>query len=672
MLLWAFYEIIMIKYRSEIDGLRAIAVLPVIFFHAGFNLFSGGFVGVDIFFVISGYLITSILVSELDAGNFSIIRFYDRRARRILPALFLIMFVCIPFAWFWLLPRDMKAFSESLAAVSVFSSNILFWRTTGYFDAATELKPLIHTWSLSVEEQYYVLFPLMLLLSWRIGKIKVFYLLAAITSISLAFAHWGAFYKPTATFYLLPSRAWELLIGALVAFYYTEHNIKKHKHWHSELGSLFGFLLIIYSIFFFTEQTPFPSLYALAPTIGTALILVFSTHKTKIGKFLGCKPLVFLGLISYSTYLWHQPIFAFARHKNLDEPNIFLMITLVVATVLLGYLTWRFVERPFRNRHYFSRKQVCVTSIICTSLFIFFGVTGILKNGYSTRFSSQVTEISSVPDDGRLDNCIEEIQRTEGITCVIGDATLKPSVALVGDSHSTRLTNELSKRLKLIGISANVYAQSDCPPLIDVASDNPRKSPKCRKYRDYTFSEIQSDKNIRDVILVAEWPNYTNGGRINDFNATLYTDSQSMHKNLNENVAVVNRGLKRTIILLDKINKNIILVKSVPEYRNSVPQILSKRLVATGRANMGSDTVNYQAYHQRNQEFDSIIKNNGLEKIASIINPFDILCPQGTCNFIDENGYLFYVDSNHLTAKGSEQIVDAIVRSLLQKRQQSN
>ena len=194
------------KYRSEIDGLRALAVLPVIFFHAGFELFSGGFVGVDVFLVISGYLITTIIISEMSEGKFSILKFYERRARRILPALFFVMLVSLPFAWLWLTPKDLKDFGQSLIATSTFSSNILFWLESGYFDTATELKPLLHTWSLAVEEQYYILFPIFLLITWRLGLKWILSILAIILVISLGAAHWGAYNKPNAAFYLLPTR----------------------------------------------------------------------------------------------------------------------------------------------------------------------------------------------------------------------------------------------------------------------------------------------------------------------------------------------------------------------------------------------------------------------------------------------------------------------------------
>ena len=192
------------EYRREIDGLRALAVLPVIFFHAGYESFSGGFVGVDVFFVISGYLITKIILSDLEHGRFSIVGFYERRARRILPALFFVMLVCLPFAWRWLLPGDMKDFSQSLVAVVAFSSNLLFWKESGYFDVAAELKPLLHTWSLAVEEQYYLFFPVFLMLAWRIGKGPILLIMGLLALGSLVLAEWGVRSDPALAFYLLP------------------------------------------------------------------------------------------------------------------------------------------------------------------------------------------------------------------------------------------------------------------------------------------------------------------------------------------------------------------------------------------------------------------------------------------------------------------------------------
>lgn len=316
----------------------------MILFHAGFTLFSGGYVGVDVFFVISGYLITSIILKDLAEGTFSIARFYERRARRILPALFLMMAVCIPIAWMLLRPFQFREFAQSVAAVSVYLSNFLFWEKSGYFDTAAELKPLLHTWSLAVEEQYYVIVPVMMMLLWRRGRGALLWTIVALALVSLALSQWMSQAYPMANFYLLPSRAWELLAGAICAFV-----LANGREYRSDLAAGLGLVLILGSVVVYTEETPFPSLYALAPVGGTVLVILFAGPGTRVAGMLGWAPLVGIGLISYSAYLWHQPLFAFTRTALIFEPPTILMLGLSGASLVLGWLSWRFVERPFRR-----------------------------------------------------------------------------------------------------------------------------------------------------------------------------------------------------------------------------------------------------------------------------------------------------------------------------------
>ena len=308
-------------YRSEIDGLRALAVMPVIFFHAGFEAFSGGYVGVDIFFVISGYLITSIILNEKQNNNFTLINFYERRARRILPALFLVMLVTIPLGWLLMLPDQFVDLGKSLYSTSLFSSNILFWLQSGYFEGPAELKPLLHTWSLAVEEQYYLFFPILVMLIWNLGKNWMIVIISLIGILSLITAQIASYESPSANFYLLPTRIWELVLGVLAAFYLLNKpsDFRILGKVASDLLSLLGFGMIFFSVFTFNKFTPFPSFYSLLPTLGTLLIILFATKNTKVGKVLSLSPIVGVGLISYSLYLWHQPIFAFARISNLGD-----------------------------------------------------------------------------------------------------------------------------------------------------------------------------------------------------------------------------------------------------------------------------------------------------------------------------------------------------------------
>jgi peptidoglycan/LPS O-acetylase OafA/YrhL len=378
------------RYRPEIDGLRAIAVAAVILFHAGFALFSGGFVGVDVFFVISGFLITSIIVEELKTGRFSVLRFYERRARRILPALFTVMAACVPFAYRLLSPDDLKDFAQSLAAICLFASNVLFWGESGYFDTQAELKPLLHTWSLAVEEQFYVIFPLLLLAAWRLGRGVLLSLIGAIVMASLYISVDEVRNFPSAAFYLLPSRAWQLLVGALASFVADRWRTVDGK---GSLGPIAGevvgwggMAMIILALFLFDERTPFPGFNAALPTLGTALVLLGASDRTTVGRMLAWRPLVGLGLISYSAYLWHQPLFAFTKHALLADLPPDLAIVLSAVTIVLACLSWRYVEQPFRDRSLISRGAVFALSAAGMAAFVGLGFIG-------HRMSDRITQI---------------------------------------------------------------------------------------------------------------------------------------------------------------------------------------------------------------------------------------------------------------------------------------
>jgi peptidoglycan/LPS O-acetylase OafA/YrhL len=300
-----------LKYRAEIDGLRAIAVIPVILFHAGFEYFSGGFVGVDVFFVISGYLITTILIEDIENKRFSIVNFYERRARRILPALTVFTLLTIPPAWMLLTDSSLQKFGYALIGVSMFASNVVFWKQQGYFNDSAEINPLLHTWSLSVEEQYYILFPIFLLLAWRFSKNTVFWMIVVIAAISFSLCEWGWRNKGMANFYLAPTRAWELLVGSVAAFIVQKRGVQTN----NLLASL-GLTAILLAIFFYDKTVPFPSVYALVPTLGVFLVIIYANQGTIIARLLSTRSFVCIGLVSYSAYLYHQPLFSFWRVIN--------------------------------------------------------------------------------------------------------------------------------------------------------------------------------------------------------------------------------------------------------------------------------------------------------------------------------------------------------------------
>ena len=390
------------QYRPEIDGLRALAVIPVIFFHGGFEIFRGGFVGVDIFFVISGYLITSIILSDLKNNNFSIINFYERRARRILPALFLISFVSLIFGYFFLLPDEFKNLGQSFVSTFLFANNILLAMTSGYWDLDSEFKPLLHTWSLGVEEQYYAIVPILFLISLKLGRLGIVIVIWAIFLLSFIFANWFIYISPDWAFYILPTRAWEICLGALVAFYFKNRSFKNLNYKFANFLSFLGLVLILFSIFTFDKYIINPGWPLLIPTFGTVLIILFGNINSIVNRMLRNRILVFLGLISYSLYLWHQPFFAYLRAYSLNEPNYQNYLYLLPFIFVISFFTWKYIETPFRNKNVISSKFIFIFSISLSLIFIIIGIFINKNYGMPSRIFSD--EINKNDIDKRIYN----------------------------------------------------------------------------------------------------------------------------------------------------------------------------------------------------------------------------------------------------------------------------
>jgi peptidoglycan/LPS O-acetylase OafA/YrhL len=493
------------KYRAEIDGLRALAVLPVIFFHAGFEFFNGGFVGVDIFFVISGYLITTIIISEMAEDNFSIVNFYERRARRILPALFFVMAACLPFAWLWFLPSDLKDFGQSLVAVSIFSSNILFWIEGGYFGTAAELKPLIHTWSLAVEEQYYVLFPIFLMLTWKLGIKWILILLSIIFLISLGVAEWGAYNSPSGAFFLLPTRGWEILVGVFAAFY-LNYNTHLKSHIINQVLSLLGFGMISYSIIAFNETTPFPSLYTLIPTIGTGLLILYAVPKTYVHKLLSMKFIVGIGLISYSTYLWHQPLLAFTKYRVLGEPSDLNLIILCAASLVIAWFSWKFVEMPFRSKTKVSRRSIFKFALIFT---LFFSVAGLWlhnNNGALEYYPKEKQKILAnfINPSDYVNKRHKQIRLLE-----FSKSNDKKDILIIGDSHSEDLVNAVFEAGLNNDMEFSSYYISVACGVLFVRDKKDREATNLhcqRKDGSFFDNDLQIQMSLADEIwIISSW-----------------------------------------------------------------------------------------------------------------------------------------------------------------------
>ena len=455
------------NYRPEIDGLRSIALLTVILYHAGFPIFGGGFVGVDIFFVISGYLITSIILAEKQAGSFTLLGFYNRRVRRILPALYFILFISAPACLILLSPSDGQDFWQSLSATILFASNILFFvETSDYFSLAAQYKPLLHTWSLAVEEQFYVLYPLILLGVWRFGAKRIIAMLGAIAVVSLAAAQWMSYNNPAAGFFLLPTRAWELLIGALVAFQLSQNksflfNAQQNRMLY-EVGSAFGLAMIGAAVLLFDESTPFPSLFALLPTLGAALIILSANPQTLVGRLLGHKFFVVMGLMSYSAYLWHQPLFAFAKYYFLAELSTAQSMIVIVATFGLAALSWQFVEQPFRRKNVVSNRAAFSMFAVLSLVLFSMGVYGHVAQGFKNAKLSFIAEnkkdvfVDFFSELNQKKNAWAKINKPDDF---INDSRKK--ILILGDSMSGDFLFAVTLNGKSLG--TNQFVRQDLP-----------------------------------------------------------------------------------------------------------------------------------------------------------------------------------------------------------------
>lgn len=632
------------KYRAEIDGLRAIAVITVIFFHAGFKYFDGGFIGVDVFLVISGYLITTIILTEMEHGTFSLVNFYERRFRRIIPPLFLVMIASSIYAWFWLLPADMREFSQSLVSVSTFSSNILFWRTSNYWDTASELKPLLHTWSLAVEEQYYLLFPPFLILLWRFGKRWLPIVIIALMGTSLAYAQWGAYNKPIATFYLLPTRVWELAIGVGIAFcflYKKEYiqNILSNKQLN-EFLSLLGLFMIGYAVFFFNKNTPFPSMYALVPTIGTGLIIVFSSAQTIIGRMLSTKPFVATGLISYSAYLWHQPLFAFARQRGATETNKLTFAALVLLNMLLAYISWKFVEKPFRDKSVFGRRIVFSLAAIGSITFILLGLLGRQYNGFEDRFTDEQKKILAFNKYEK-----SEIYREE--TCFLNDeqtfenfsaecfysGSERNTIFIWGDSHAAALSYGIREN----HLFASQLTSSGCLPLIGY---NPVRRPYCQGINSYAIKKI-GELKPKFLLLHANWSE-----PLNEIDDGLY------------------QSLSNTILAIQEASPQTetVIIGGVPQWKPSLPNLL-----VLSRIKLSEESFVYSSSYSKIENSDQILESVAKSNNIKFISLLDIYCKESKCLSAANQGdgyEPFAWDYGHLT-KSSSLLVSKKILSLL-------
>lgn len=659
-------------YRPEIDGLRAIAIAPVILFHAGLALFSGGFVGVDVFFVISGYLITGIILSDLDANQFSITSFYERRIRRIFPALFTVILACLPFAYAWMLPLQTQDFLQSLAAVATFSSNFLFWREGGYFGAASELKPLLHTWSLSVEEQFYFVFPVTVLLMWRIARRNFLAILTIFCAASFAFAVWATDRYPGASFYLAPTRAWELLAGSICALIE-----RKRAPRPSSLGGGLGLVLILGSVFFFDADTPTPGFHTLLPVIGSVLIVIFARPPSLVARLLSLSPFVGLGLLSYSAYLWHQPLFAFARIRSLGEPALPLMMVLSGAAIALAWLTWHFIEQPFRrkdNRALAKRATLFLTAAGLTLGLLFIGAFGQLGSGMRWRFNDAVLRLADAETEGAWSPCHytgmgqPNHPNTE---CLVPDSRQNVEVLILGDSHALAMSGALGASLRASDIGFYETHTRGCMPVLGLRRFDVNGVFDCENFTSAALDYAEKS-GISTVVLFARYPLYVLGTRFDNGEGghegagSVWVDDSSRSHSYAEDP----ERIDRVLAIFDRSLRglahrfNVVVVYPVPEAGWHVPQMAAKRLLYAGD---GSDlSTSLERYRDRVERIDATLQTL-LREVQNlhVARVDQLLCREDTrrCINSDTSG-VYYFDNNHLSKTGAQRVSPVILSTI--------
>ncbi len=622
------------KYRPEIDGLRSLAVLPVILFHAGFEWFSGGFVGVDVFFVISGYLITTIIISEMAEGKFSIVNFYERRARRILPALFFVIIASFPLFYFSYYGSYFTEYVKSISATATFTSNIFFWLNSDYFTLGSEIQPLLHTWSLAIEEQYYILFPIFLMLAWRLGIKWILILLSIVFFISLGLAHWGAFNKPSATFYWLPTRGWELLIGVFAAFF-LKHNKQLKSFFLNQILSLLGLGMIVYSIIAFDKSTPFPSLYALIPTIGTVLIIISSTKQTLVNSFLGSKVLIGIGLISYSAYLWHQPLLAALNFNMPFEENYFYKILVILITLGLAYFSYKFIEAPFRNKYQISKQNIFIFSIAGSISLTLFGMFMSDIKDHNNNHSVRFNQKGYIFDNAKL---------LEDSWSILGDklGIYYPMYAVSNNNIDNELWFDMSDSRSKVLVVGNSHS------------------------KDF-YNVLYYSNDAKENLQLARY-----GIQIRDISTTFFESANYKNADIVVLVSAMNKkdieSVEDVIVNISKDEKKVILIKTIfrafeRNYVTGIDRLIVQNIeYEDGYQKVNSiytDLYNSNSFISEGALQNSLLEEEVFQKLIDtydlkVFDRMDYVCYPNICNLVDPSyGKLFY-DSGHHTLRGAQ------------------
>ena len=668
-----------INYRPDIDGLRAIAVISVIFYHAdnsinNFKILSGGFIGVDIFFVISGFLITSIILKELNTtGSFSFKNFYIRRIKRIIPVLLFVFVTTFPFIWLFFIPTSFIDFSKSLLSSLFFVSNHHFYLSGELYDAENSLlKPLMHTWSLSIEEQYYIIFPLILTIVFKFFKnklLKIFLILFSISLISMIYI----FQKnESLAFFSFFTRFWELLLGSIVAILHTyKKNLQKNNH---NFYSILGLLMIAYSIFFYNDSTKSPYIPTLLPVLGTSLIIYFNNENGFVYKILSLKYLVFLGLISYSLYLWHYPVFAIGRTTEFFGDGVSKKLFLI--TFVLSLISYYFVEKPIKTKK-FTDSKIFVGLSFFYLILILLSYTSINENIKAVR--GDILKNLSVGDQtSNLTVCNGDKINKDGY-CIFNSKE-KKTLILIGDSHMQTLEKPLLEFSNENNFKLVILNRPTCFYFLDLDLIIKNRLSGCTaEYQEQRRKIVLSQPNAT-VVMGGRTPLYLSGEGFNiqegggdnkKAKGFFYKIKNTPIIKKDDHNVLLNKSFNKTIndLLINSIK--IVLVYPVPEVGWNVSKKLITRLAINREGLKGVFesnplTTSHEVFIERSKKIHKIYNSIENENITRIY-PEKILCNsliKDRCITHDQSK-VFYIDDDHLSVDGAKLIVNNIEKALL-------
>ena len=630
------------RFRQDIQGLRAIAVLAVVFGHAFPDVFTGGYVGVDIFFVISGFLISGIIIREIEEERFSILIFYRRRIRRIFPALTVVTLCTLIAGYYFLSPTAYREEARNVVSTMLFVSNFDFWNLTGYFDGAAQLKPLLNMWSLAVEEQFYIFFPPLLISIWpRFGRRKSLVAITVLTISSIAVAEILRARSGPAAYFLLPARGFELLMGTLLAAR-TFPSILEPKA--CSVISLSGLACTLFSILFYSSTTPFPGFTALLPCLGAALIIYTgqATVSTPVSRFLSIKPICFVGDISYSLYLWHWPILAYIRNLYTIELNFTQATAGIFASMLVATLSYKLIEQPFL-RERLRRLPYLMIALADIAAFSFVGILFYSLHGLPWRFSPQAQILFAASEDynHRREDChYSGIGKPKPYNenCTFGIDGVKPDIAVWGDSHGAELVVALGDRAKAAGRSVMEITSSACPPAMDYSVPD-RKT--CVERNRISLEGLVSDPNINTVVLTT--------------NAYRYPDETKLEV-----------GLNGSISALKAAQKQVILVKQIPVMPLNAAGMAG--LYLDHNQDLSSIGVSSAKFYAESKRYNDFV--DSMEKGSNVIafNPASKLCDDLICHAYLQNVGVLYFNEDHLSIKGASVVFSPLADEIYRAR----